>query len=65
MINGGAPCGIMTANMAGMSSDAVSLSEVKPDFAPVNVVHLTRIEERYYPIAVSRCYHIQISRLSD
>lgn len=55
----------MTANMAGMSSDAVSLSEVKPDFAPVNVVHLTRIEERYYPIAVSRCYHIQISRLSD
>lgn len=44
MINGGASCGIMTANMTGKSSDAVCLLEVKPDFAPVNVVHLTRIE---------------------
>lgn len=44
MINGGASCGTMTANMTGKSSDAVCLLEVKPDFAPVNVVHLTRIE---------------------
>lgn len=63
MINGGASCGIMTATMTKKSSDAVCLLEVKPDFAPVNVVHLTR--ERYNPNAMSRCYHIQISRLSD